>query len=194
VTRILNPSEVSGEIAFFGEQTGNFRECHTFQELSAVAQEAGAVGAIIPYYDEPGRIPPWADPQILPFDFQIDTYIVLAASGDMITPYIDGDHTPEVVNEEVTLRLPPTTNGWGESYFPHPDTYGALPQAVIGVKKPGNTKFQSYVAPRAKLAQKELAAAAQQRRSSGAAAAQQRRSSGAAAAQQRRSSGAAAAH
>ena len=108
MTRILNPSEVSGEIAFFGEQTGNFRECHTFQELSAVAQEAGAVGAIIPYYDEPGRIPPWADPQILPFDFQIDTYIVLAASGDMITPYIDGDHTPEVVNEEVTLRLPPS--------------------------------------------------------------------------------------
>jgi len=157
VTKITNKEEVSGEIALFSNLEGDNRECHTPQELSAVANEAGAVGALIPYYVMENYLPLFANPQALPYDFTIDTYIITTGSAESMIPFIDGvaDATADptdpdsIVDEAVVVKLPPTQAGWGETYYPHPDTYGALPQATIGIKVAG--KYVSYEAGQAKF-------------------------------------------
>ena len=140
-TSLTNPAEVSGEIALFSIRTGDDRECHTYQELSAAAQIAGAVGALIPYYERQNSLPLFVNPEALPFDYQIDTYVIPSGTADEEVAHLED----ETGDKKVSVKLPPTIDGWGETYFPHPDTYGALPQAVIALK--GSAALAGGVGP-----------------------------------------------
>ena len=130
VTRVLNPEEVVGKIAFFSKRTyDDNTHCGSYQELSVIAELAGATAAIIPYLHS-NFLPLAVAPYAIPYELSITTLIMDYTSAMFIQNYIDNDSTDPDFDHPVA-KFPKLLNGWGESFYPVVDDEGVLPQASI---------------------------------------------------------------
>ena len=101
-------------------------------QLAAAAQIAGAAGVITSsqtYWSLP-----WFDaPKYSPFDFTIQTYTV---PGKYAYDWLDLMQ----VGEEVVVKLPPFEGEYPETYFPHVDVMGSLPETTVCAKESNRDK------------------------------------------------------
>ena len=130
VKGLTNAGKVSGNIALFSERKyEDNTHCGSYQELSVIAEKAGAVGVIIPYVHS-NFLPLAVAPYAIPFELTISTYIIDYSSAMFIKSFVAMDpNDPEY--DEVIGRLPKVRDGWGESFFPVIEGEGVLPQASI---------------------------------------------------------------
>lgn len=101
--KITNASELNGKIALFGNfDMGSFDFCHRTFELSALAQEAGAIGVVassllLRYINS---VPLMVTPRYRPFKHDISTYLL---PGNTILSFINVIES----GEKLVIRLPP---------------------------------------------------------------------------------------
>lgn len=98
VIGLNNPNEVEDNIAIFSEYDED-EYCHDVQELSAAAQNAGAIGAVVGYR-ELYSLPVFDAPKYSPYDYQIPTYIIPGAFARDIREVV------EEGGEEVIVSFP----------------------------------------------------------------------------------------
>mmetsp|Transcript_16695 Transcript_16695/g.31246 ORF Transcript_16695/g.31246 Transcript_16695/m.31246 type:complete len:999 (+) Transcript_16695:142-3138(+) len=130
VVGVDNPEEIAGNFALFSNFQGD-EWCHDVQELSAAAQNAGAVGAIVAYIDL-YSIPIFDAPKYSPYDYTIPTYILPGTYANNIATVVEDEDEAE----DVIVRFPKYAEDAvhgiiPEKYFPVDEVLGSLPQTSV---------------------------------------------------------------
>ncbi|GMH52732.1 hypothetical protein TL16_g03458 [Triparma laevis f. inornata] len=146
VIGLNNPNEVKDNIAIFSEYDED-EYCHDVQELSAAAQNAGAIGAVVGYR-ELYSLPVFDAPKYSPYDYQIPTYIIPGAFARDIREVV------EEGGEEVIVRFPKYMEDTSlgvipEQYFPSSEVLGALPQTAVCVRSENSSSRSCFTAGQA---------------------------------------------
>mmetsp|Transcript_9199 Transcript_9199/g.18432 ORF Transcript_9199/g.18432 Transcript_9199/m.18432 type:complete len:966 (-) Transcript_9199:30-2927(-) len=133
VVGVSNEAELEGNFALFlREDFDGDQMCHDVQELAAAAQIAGAAG-VIASSQSYWSLPLFDAPKYSPFDFTIQTYIVPGS-------YASDWYSLMQAGEDVVVKFPPSEGEYPETYYPHVDVMGALPETTVCAKESNRDK------------------------------------------------------